>query len=80
MGASSLSEALLSSKPSTFVGKTPCPFNSFQMIPEWFDQLVPCAMPNALLGSSVDKLRVSPSWRHIPFWGYQIFPSSGGTS
>jgi len=34
MGASSLSEALLSSKPSTFVGKTPCPFNSFQMIPE----------------------------------------------
>jgi len=33
MGAS-LSEALLSNKPSTFVGKTPCPSNSFQMIPE----------------------------------------------
>ncbi len=79
MGAS-LNEALLSNKPSTFVGKTPCPSNSFQMIPEWFDQLVPCAMPSASLGSSIDKLRVLSSWRHIPFWGYQIPPSSGGTS
>jgi hypothetical protein len=50
------------------------------MIPEWFDQLVPCAMPSASLGSSIDKLRVLSSWRHIPFWGYQIPPSSGGTS
>ncbi len=78
MGAS-LSVALLSSKPSTFVGKTPCPSNSFQMILEWFDQLVPYAMPSASLGSCIDKLRVSPSWRHIPLWGYQIPPSSGGT-
>lgn len=56
-------------------------FGKTQMFPGWSHQPTSYAIPTALLGtscSSIGKLRVLPSWKHIPFWGCWTPPSNCG--